>query len=982
MSSHRPLVYRTLALASFLVAGAIVARPVRAAFPSPPALEPQASLLQAYVQPGYSLQLMASEPLVADPVAIDWGPDGRLWVVEMADYPYGMDDQGTPGGRIRFLEDTDDDGLYDRSVVFLDGVSFPTAVMPWRDGVLVTAAPELFYATDTDGDGRADHREVLFRGFIEGNQQLRVNGLRYGLDHWVYCAAGGHHAGFGADNSITIQATGERVALGSRDFRFQPDTRAIDPQSGPSQFGRVRDDWGHWFGVQNSYPLWNYVLEDDVLRRNPRGRYGDVRQQLRLPINPAVFPASAQQKRYHSFEHSGHYTSACGPCVYRDDALFAAGEITHAFTCEPFHNLVQHHELLDDGVTFRGQRAATSTPYDFYASADRWSRPVMARTGPDGALWIVDMYRFMIEHPDWLPPEGREELKPFYRSGADRGRIYRVCRTTDALPRVPRLDTLTDKQLVEQLASDNGPLRDLVQRRLIEHEAADQQVLLVELLTTHDNPRVRLQALATLDGLSCLSDSQLLQSLRDSHPLVRRHALRLAGRRAEASNELLEAILALRHDPSAKVHLQLIITLGDIPSAEAASTLREFAPSAASDRFLTGAFVSSLPMHLEAIVDGLSPARPLPAAILSATCELAADRPTLAAQLLLKLVPENLSDADVSAFEDCTIWLIAMREQGLNPLDMSVPNAGELAGGIQRLHTVLEFAWQVAGDSTRPAAMRVAALELVSLDLPATRLAHREHLVTLLSPQSPSTVQHLAARILVAEHEPSSVQAVLDAWSSFLSATRAEVINRLMGDVASTHAVLQRMADGQIGRLDLDAVQRDQLLHHPNAAIAAQARAVFDVDPATDRATVLSRYQIATQLTGDVSRGGELFQKHCATCHAPTEGARLGPNLSSLTDRTAKSLLLAMLDPSRSVEPKYLAYHAELKSGEVLYGLIVGESGNTLRLRPLTGPTRELLRDSIEHLDSSRRSFMPDGLELELSPQDVADVIQYVQRLD
>ena len=203
-----------------------------------------------------------------------------------------------------------------------------------------------------------------------------------------------------------------------------------------------------------------------------------------------------------------------------------------------------------------------------------------------------------------------------------------------------------------------------------------------------------------------------------------------------------------------------------------------------------------------------------------------------------------------------------------------------------------------------------------------------------------------------------------------------------MSDIAATDAVLQRMADGRIGRLDLDAVQRDQLLHHPHEDIADRAREVFDVDPASDRVSVLTRYQSALHLSGEASRGGALFQKHCATCHAPAEGTRLGPNLSSITDRTAKTLLLAILDPSRSVEPKYLAYHAELKSGEVLYGLVVGESGNTLRLRPLSGPTRELLRDSIEHLDSSRRSFMPDGLELELTPQDVADVIQYVQRLD
>ena len=162
----------------------------------------------------------------------------------------------------------------------------------------------------------------MYSGFLEGNQQLRVNGLRWGLDNWVYCASGSHHGGYGKNSQITSRITGQKHQIGSRDFRVRPDTGAIDPQSGPSQYGRSRDDWGNWFGVQNSHPLWHYVLADQNIRRNPHFAPPDPRQQVVTPTNPRVYPASKLQKRYHSFSQSGRFTSACSPMIYRDDPLF------------------------------------------------------------------------------------------------------------------------------------------------------------------------------------------------------------------------------------------------------------------------------------------------------------------------------------------------------------------------------------------------------------------------------------------------------------------------------------------------------------------------------------------------------------------------------------------------------------------------------------------------------------------------------------
>jgi putative membrane-bound dehydrogenase-like protein len=196
------------------------------------------------VPEGFVIDLVAAEPLLLDPVAFDWDSKGRLWVVEMADYPLGLDQEGSAGGRIRVLEDRDRDGTYDHSTLFADGLNFPNGILTWRDGIIVTAAPEVLYLEDRNGDGKADEseREVLLTGLNEGNQQLRANGLRWGLDNWVYVAAGGHHGKYGVDTMIRSARAGTDTKVGSRDFRFRPDTGEVEPQSGPSQFGRNRDD--------------------------------------------------------------------------------------------------------------------------------------------------------------------------------------------------------------------------------------------------------------------------------------------------------------------------------------------------------------------------------------------------------------------------------------------------------------------------------------------------------------------------------------------------------------------------------------------------------------------------------------------------------------------------------------------------------------------------------------------------------------------
>src|SRR6478736_1452496 len=307
---------------------------------------------------------------------------------------------------------------------FLDEIPFPTGVKVWRKGILVTAAPEILYAEDTDGDDKADERKVLYRGFGEGNQQHRVNGLRWGLDNWLYIGNGDSG---GVIKSLTSGLMGTRsvsegkeVNVNGRDLRIRPDTGELDATSGNTQFGRERDDWGNWFGNNNSDPLWHYTLDDYYLRRNPHLTPPPVKKQVSVTPGAApVYPKSKTLTRFNDFSMANRFTSACSSILYRDD-LLGPDYFGNSFVCEPVHNLV-HREIVEpQGTTFTSHRPADEQQSEFLASEDSWFRPSMCRTGPDGALWISDMYRFVIEHPKWIPEAAQKKVQ--IRAGDDKGR--------------------------------------------------------------------------------------------------------------------------------------------------------------------------------------------------------------------------------------------------------------------------------------------------------------------------------------------------------------------------------------------------------------------------------------------------------------------------------------------------------------------------------------------------------------------------------
>jgi putative membrane-bound dehydrogenase-like protein len=367
-------------------------RGVRAliAFDMPPPMSPDEALLAFRVAPGFRVELVAAEPQVIDPVGFDWSADGRLWVVEMRDYPLGVDGRGKPGGTVKLLEDADGDGRFERATVFLEDIPFPSSLMAWRNGLLIAAAPEVFYAEDGDGDGRADRRRVVLSGFVEGNQQHRVNGFEWGLDGWVYAANGD------SGGTVTSVATGRSVAIGGRDLRFRPETGELETVSAQTQYGRRRDDWGHWFGNNNPTWLWQVIVPEHYLRRNPKLAVKRVSRVLaNYDDSTRVYPVSREMVRPNQPWALNHVTSACSASPYRDD-LFGPEFASSVFIGEPVHNAVHREVLHRDGSVFSSRRASGEARSEFLASTDNWFRPVTVRTGPDGALYVADMYRFVL----------------------------------------------------------------------------------------------------------------------------------------------------------------------------------------------------------------------------------------------------------------------------------------------------------------------------------------------------------------------------------------------------------------------------------------------------------------------------------------------------------------------------------------------------------------------------------------------------------
>ena len=936
---------------------------------------------------GMEVELVAAEPLVMDPVGFDWGPDGRLWVVEMRDYPNGLtwnqpdDPMNEPGGRIKVLTDTNGDGRYDEAQVFLDGLGYPSAVKVWGKGVLVTVAPQILYAEDTDGDGVADKREVWFEGFARSNQQHRVNGLAWGLDNWLHVANG--------DGGGVIRSgqTRDEVDIRGNDLRIDPFTGRIELLSGRTQCGRHRDDWGNWFGCNNSNPLWHYPLRFDELLRNPL--VSAPRAFVDVPVEPGaapVYPASETLERFNQPDRANRWTSACGPTIYRDEWLgreFAG----NAFICEPVHNLVGRQVLSPNGSTFTSDRSDDERSSEFMASTDPWSRPVSVRTGPDGALWVADMYRLVIEHPEWIPTGWQRKLD--IRAGSDRGRIYRVFPKGKRPAPLPRLDALDAGELVAQLESLNGVVRDLAHQMLLWSKADAAEEALRDMLKNGGRATARLHALSVLSGLGKLTDADVVRALHDEHPAVARLALRLAGDRVP-SETLVDAAKPRLQD--AWLTQELAGVLGNHADAARTRMLAAILLIHRADAYVTATALSSVSAtNIDALVSLLT----------RAYTDVAAFRAELAALgFTAKAPPDSLMKSLASmaaawekpvAMERCVAALVASDRlpswklallTGLLESGKSLPDLAPDEGTQTKLSNLLVKVRSLIRDTSLDVQVRVAALRLLACPAVLDPATDVELCANLLTPQESPELQSQAFVVLGRMTHADVGKQLVSRWAGLPPTAQTQAQSLLVRRPLWSAELLDALETNRIPRNQIDVATRQRLLKSGDDTIRSRSEGLFAAASSESREQVLAAHADVLSLKGDPAAGKTVFATACIACHRAEEvGNAIGPDLAALTDRSHESMLTAILDPNRAVEDKFRMWSVTLVDGSEWSGLIGDESAGSVSLRLADGSDRRLPRASIAKMTPLGVSLMPEGLEAVLSREQLADVMAYVGSL-
>lgn len=941
--------------------------------PLPEPKSPEDSLASMEAAPGFAVELVASEPLTMDPVAFDWGADGRLWVLEMGDYPLGVDGNGKPGGVVRVLEDTDGDGHYDKSTAFLEDLAFPSGMMPWRNGVLIAAAPDIFYAEDTDGDGKADKRVTLFTGFTLGNQQHRINGFELGLDNWLHAANGD------SGGKITSVRSGQTIDLGARDLRFRPDDGALELQPGRTQYGRHRDDWGNWFGGNNSVWAWHYFLPEHYLARNPQLAVKEVRRTLATYPDPGrVFPISATMRRFNWPGKINALTSGCSITPYRDD-LFGEAFANSIFICEPVNNLVHQEVLEPDGVSFRSRRAKGEEAREFLASKDNWSRFSFARTGPDGALYIADMYRLVIEHPEWIPAEQQKRVD--LRAGHDKGRIYRMMPAEAKLRPIPQLDQLDAAGLVAAMDSPNGWQRDTAQRLLLHTQPKAAIAPLARLVVASEQPKARLQALCTLDGLGGLSAELLLAALRDPHPAMREHAIRLSEPFLGKAPNLADPLLWLADDPESRVRYQLAFSLGEWSDPRAGRALAHLARRDAGGAQVLMAVMSSAPRHLATMLEALLAEKTsVPPVVIGQLLGLAValDDHTALAKALAQLTTTGAGETTAQNFPAIAGLLDGIARRNMSLAKYATAATPELRAAIAGLDAVFAEAPKIALSPKAPAADRIAAIGLLGRGPRGTGEELRQ-LGELLRPSESADIHTSAFAALGRADGPIVAEVLTSGWNGLSPSLRLEALNLLFRKTAWTVALLGAIEQGKLPPAQIDTAHQEKLLTHTDAAIRARATKLFTATNA-DRARVVKEYAVVAELTGNPEKGAALFQQNCAICHRLRGvGSEVGPDLGMLADKPVAHFLDAIFDPNKAVESRYLSFTLQTKSNRALAGIIAAETPTSVVIRSPGGSEETVLRSDVQSLTGAPTSLMPDGFEKILRPEDVADMIAYIR---
>ena len=977
--------------------------------PKSPADSVKAMKLKA----GFHAEIVAAEPLIRSPMAMDFDEFGRAFVVELPEYNQYGSAKPHGKGAIKLLEDTNGDGRYDKATVYVDDLNYPTAVACWDGGILVGVAPDILYCKDTDGDGKADIRKKLFTGFgMDKAGEGMLNSIRWRIDNRFHIPTGldgGEVVATGEPEGVSPRTTPNASAANSpgadalrlaknlainvrgQHLLLEPRAMTITATSGGGQHGMSLDDWSQRaFVCGNSEPVHLLMYDGQYLARNPylqapaaainiapEGKFtklmriSDVEpwRVLRTRLRKkGLIPGSDE-----GGTPSGFFTGATGITVYRGDA-WPAEYRGQLFVGEVANNLVYRARLEPNGVGLTAHRADTDA--EFLASTDNWFRPVQFANAPDGTLYVIDMYRELIEGAAFLAPQILKHMDA--SAGADKGRIYRIARDGFKFKPAPRLGDLPTADLVKLFEHPNGWHRDTASRLVYQRQERAAIEPLRQLVMTSKSVLARVMAMYSLHALSALEPSSVIAALKLDDPKGRVHALRLAERFADQA-EVRESALPLANDPDLRVRYQAAFTLGAFSGDAATQSLKTLAARDGADSWMQLAILSSV---------GNRRGEFLAALLSDHEARKTAHVRTLLSAITSQIGAANAKD-DLSVFVRQLDSLSAdekpLAEELVKSLVSKQPAVRDLLAGATGvnataiLNAMIQDAQVVARDEKKAPADRAAAVRTLA----TANLAELKTLFSeLLQSRQPQPVQAAVLETLARFDSPDVPPLVITAWPSQTPQLRATSVETLFTRPKWVVAFLDAVEKQTIARSDLDSARITLLQKHNDAEIRTRATKLFAGATLARRQEVVDAYQKSLDLKGDVDRGRTHFRKTCAACHKLEGfGESIGAELNAIRDRGTAAVLLNILDPNREVKPQFLNYVVQLDSGRTLTGMIAAETANSLTLRKPDNTSETILRVNIDELKSTGLSFMPEGLEKQLDPAAMADVLAYLNSI-
>jgi putative membrane-bound dehydrogenase-like protein len=976
-------------------------------------LEPEESIKHFVTPKDFEMKLFASEKdFQGKPIAMTWDERGRLWMCETVDYPNELHPNLDEGrDHIRILEDTDGDGVADKFTLFADKLSIPTSIAFYKGGVIVQNAKETLYLKDTDGDDKADERKVLYKGWNTSDTHGMVSNFQYGLDNWIWAMQG-------YNDSHATDASGKNFQ-GFRQgfFRFKQDGSDLEflRSTDNNTWGFGMSEEGIIFGSTANHNPSDYMPIPNRYYDKVRGWSSEV---LHTIADTYLFKPITENVR--QVDQFGGYTAGAGHALYTARTYPQDFWNRTAFVAEPTGHLVGMFLLKREGADYK-----STSPINLVASDDEWSSPIMAEVGPDGNMWVIDWYNYIIQHNP-TPAGFKTGKHAAYESNLrdhSHGRIYRVVYKPAAAKPAMTLAGATPQKLVETLKNDNLLWRRHAQRLLVERGQQDVVPDLAKLVADKSVDGIGLNvgaihALWTLEGLGALKDAGAKVAVDAlAHPSagVRRNALQVLPKNDVSTKAIIAS--GLLDDQDMQVRLAAILAIADSPpSVEAAAALAKVATSEFNlmDRWLADATISAGAQQVDYFIPALAK-------------EAGSKKPKAPTVKLLERVGEHFGrrEESVKAIEPVLAAIVDSSKEFTAPVIVGMAKGWpekRPADVTPAMEANLEKLFGSVADNARGPLLKLA-VRMGSKKLQENAAKLSEALLATVTNEKAAAAARVSAAAQYIEANPKSADAVktlveqitpaaslelaqglIDALSvsesddagkelvakypELTPAQQSSAVRMLLKKQAWVLAMLSACEKGAMRITDLSLDQRQQLATFPgkNPEVRDRAKALFEKGgglPDADREKVFAELKELAQKTGDHVAGKEMFTKHCAKCHTHSGvGGKIGPDLTGMAVHPKEELLLNILIPSKSVESNFRAYVLQTKEGETQTGLLASESSGSVTLLTAEGKMLPFQRIDLEVFKGSDKSLMPDGFEKQMTKEELTNLLEFLSHRD